>query len=353
MARRPSPLSSTDVHRGRENLRNVAEEDDMDKDLPIQHVIEESLLDSRGSNQSSTTRSDQAASSSAASSSLKSVCSSKRLSSEKNTSCEDLLKKKAKQQAYDALKNIGLPRPVKAIPKEMQLSTAERAKQRRHQETQGMAKEEAITDGSDAARFTRTSCSMDDPKDLEALEVEADFQRRVANVSLTEMFTRDENVRNKVLSKDGDRWQDWPTTAAGQQIPLKAEQMAIQRENQAVRYIEKEETQVERQVETQSEWLNKLGNTINETKPSQSGLDFRTQLQNVVNASEMTLRKLDPVQQRFVKPPEAMIPTQASMSTGSSDGTSAGPSAGKWGCKTDEARSWLEEAEEEEEEENN
>ena len=71
-------------------------------------------------------------------------------------------------------------------------------------------------------------CIMDDPKDLEALEIEADFQRRVvASVSLAEMFTRDENVRNKVRREDGDRWQesqDWPTTATGQQIPLKAEQ---------------------------------------------------------------------------------------------------------------------------------
>ncbi len=40
-------------------------------------------------------------------------------------------------------------------------------------------------------------------------------------MSYAEQFTQDENIRNKVLREDGERCQDWPLTAAGQQIPCR------------------------------------------------------------------------------------------------------------------------------------
>ena len=54
--------------------------------------------------------------------------------------------------------------------KEKQLSAEERTKQRSHQVAQDMAKDEVKAEGGDAEMFTRTHRSMDGPKDLEALE---------------------------------------------------------------------------------------------------------------------------------------------------------------------------------------
>ena len=256
---------------------------------------EDPLEVSHGSGQVSASRSSAAISSSSAASS-----SRRPTTMEKNQSWQDLLKEKAKQQACEALKNIGYD--------------------------------------------TR---KMDDPVVI--------GQRQM---SYAEQFTQDENIRNKVLCEEGERWQDWPLTAEGQQIPLSAVERIHQRELRASQHIAKIEAQADAQAETQDEA--KVDSEMPDTsrqddteykpsEPSQPGWDFKTQFKNAVNAVGLQ----ESVQERLLNASEAVktMPNQALTSTGPDIGSTQKGEARKWICKTDESGTRLEEEEEEDVEE--